>query len=534
MTRPDERRFATFQRGYVRDTIILARFRNVLRERINPDTGALFTEDEVAYITQTGSRFWIEADAIDLFGQSIQARAEWLADQLLPRRANGEFLLGHHGQLWLPDGPLPAVGGSGAVTVTGNVGATFVGSTTIGDAGATYARDPSGKRFQVLTTVAIGSDGTAQVMVAGIDGGNETNLAADTVLTWANAPVGAAPTAVVVDGFTGGYGAETHAEYAQRIEDRIRFSPGSGNSAQFVDWARQASGAVEMLFVYPCALNGGSVVVAPTQKRGSVVGPLARLPSVGVIAAVTARLVPPASPCVPEHVAVTVLPIQSVATDLIISLSMPAASSAGWDDAVPWPRMAEGSITSTATKVQSVTSATVFDILCAMDRDGVSGGTAVGLTPPSLMAWNATTSRFEVLDVASVTYVSASRWRVTLASPPTTAITTSTFISPGNARHKQVAEAVEQFFDSLGPGDLIASDDPRYARAARFPAPDIRYPTRVGQTVVPWLVAYLGGSLSDASLRVSSQSAPSVPSEVDIMDGPKLLTLGRVSILPMI
>ena len=91
MTIATERAFVIFQRGQIRDEI-LAQFRIGLRALKNPETGVLFTEDETRRAVQQGGRFWREAEAIDLLGQSQQARALWLADQVRMDRASHSWL----------------------------------------------------------------------------------------------------------------------------------------------------------------------------------------------------------------------------------------------------------------------------------------------------------------------------------------------------------------------------------------------------------------------------------------------------------
>lgn len=89
MPSPSERAFAAFPRGHIRDEVILAHFRAELRTIVNPATGVTFTDDEVQRATAPGTRFYVDADAIDLLGQAQQQRAIHLAEQLDPRRANG-------------------------------------------------------------------------------------------------------------------------------------------------------------------------------------------------------------------------------------------------------------------------------------------------------------------------------------------------------------------------------------------------------------------------------------------------------------
>jgi hypothetical protein len=86
-----DREFAVFQRGEVRE-LELALFRNALRSQTNPDTGATFTEEEIAVATAKGSKKWVEADADDIVALTDQQRALWLADQVRIDRAGTSWL----------------------------------------------------------------------------------------------------------------------------------------------------------------------------------------------------------------------------------------------------------------------------------------------------------------------------------------------------------------------------------------------------------------------------------------------------------
>jgi hypothetical protein len=135
-----DREFAVFQRGEVRE-LILALFRNALRSQTNPDTGATFTEEEIAVATAKGSKKWVEADADDIVALTDQQRALWLADQVRIDRAGTSWLQVHHGPMW-GESYLLATGGSGPATATGTAGTVYVGSTTVPDPAAHYATDP--------------------------------------------------------------------------------------------------------------------------------------------------------------------------------------------------------------------------------------------------------------------------------------------------------------------------------------------------------------------------------------------------------
>ena len=523
MTRPDERRFALFPRGYVRDNLILAHLRNSLRVLINPDTQAAFTEDEIARITQSGSRYYIQADAIDLYGQAVQARDSYFVDQIVPTRAASPFLLNVHGPLWIPEGLLFASGASGTVTATATGGVIWPGSTTPADPAATVGVDPSGKAYQVQITETTPGGGSVTLQLTGLDGGDATNIAAGTVIKWKNPPIGAQPEAVAATDFTGGVDDETESDFATRIEDRIHHRPASGNQAHFRAWAQQASNAVEQAFIYACALNAGSVVVCATQKRASVLGPLARIPSFGTLSVLTSYLVPPNSPVVPGDVFVLVVPPVSVPSDLGMRVSLRRATPGGWNDSAPWPKATPSFPRCAITALTTQISFTV-----TTDRAPVQALPVTGQNVPTMMVWRKATSRFERLNVASIASAGTNLYTITLSSAiSTNDIAIEDVISPYTDRAAVLADAVQQYFDKLGPGELVdLTTDTRGYRAYRYPKPVEASPQKVGQGIVTVILDVLGGAASDAELVNATQTAPAIPTAITL--GPNMLTLGHL------
>ncbi len=528
MSRPDERRFVLFPRGHVRDQIILAHMRNQMRMLTNPDTRVQFTEDEILRITQPGSRFYIEADAIDLYGQAVQARNSYFVDQIVPHRASSSMLHDVHGPLWLPEGPLVAVGGEGEVTTTAAVGTIFPGSTTIPDPAATNGRDPNGKRYQVTQLVTTDGSGQAVLSVVGIDGGEDTNLAAGTEITWSNPPIGSAPSGKVSLAFDGGLEEESDSDFAKRIEDRIRHRPASGNRAHFRAWARQSSNAVETAFVYACALSAGSVVVCVTQKRGSRVGPLARIPTALVLSTVTGYLVPPSSPVVPGQAFVLVLAPDPITSDMALTIGLRRGATGGWGDAQPWP----GSSPSyTSVGITALTDQTHFQL--TTDVPPAFSLPASGANAPQMMAWDVATSKFEKLVVSSVASAGLNLYDVVLTSAPAITLAVSTSISPYTDRLEVIESALESYFDLIGPGELVnLATDVRAHRAYRYPQVTEEYPPRAGQGVVTTLLDLLAGAAGDAQLVSATVVNPPLPT--NITDGPQMITMGRVGIYDLV
>lgn len=504
--------------------------RNGLRPLTNPKTGQPFTEDEIRRVTTAGSSFYIRGDAIDLACQGIQKRDEFLAQQMRIDRAGTAMLRGFHGPQW-GQPYLPASGGSGSVLATALPATTFVGSTTVPDPFAAFARDPAGNRYQVLVSGSADVFGNASLLMVGIDTGFETNIPVGTVLTWSNAPPGAAPTAVVVvNDFGGGGPQETDAEFSNRLAARVRRKPGAGNESQMRDLARASSNAVEDAYVYPCALNAGSTLVAITQKRQTSVGPNARLPSPGALAAVTARLVPPASADIPGRVFVVVQSPVAEPVNLVTTVSQRVGSSVGWSDLQPFPpvRAAGAAVTITTVTTQQ-------DIRITTDAAGqLPDGVAGPLAGVHLMVWDVPSSRWQLLNVTTVQDLGGGIYRVLLGSAPAHTLTVGDYVSPGMSQKQAnlLASSVETYFDSLGPGELVdLSTSVLAVRAFRRPIPTEERPQRVGQQLIQFIFDGLGAAVTDASVVSQSASAPAVPD--DPITGPSMLTLGKFAVYPL-
>jgi uncharacterized phage protein gp47/JayE len=508
-----DREFSFFTRGQHRE-LILASWRNALRELLNPDTGVEFTESEIATATADGSRWWTEADAIDAVLMGEQQRALWLADQVRIDRASTSWLRGYHGAMW-GESPLTGTGGYGTVTTTAQASTVWTGSTTIPDGTAIYGTDAAGLSYQVRATTVTPGNGVVELVVEGRDTGRQTNLVVGDVITWANPTPAMGATATVVEDFVGGTSDETDAEFARRLIARIRHKPAAGNQSHFRVWARAASNAVEDACVYSCAFHSGSVLVTPIQKRSGAAGPNARIAGLTVLEAVRSRLVPTLSPDVPARVHVVVVPAVAEPSDLLMNLSMARGSSNGWSDLTPWP-----GYTSAVSSVVSVADTTHF----RMHSDTALPS---GVTAPRLMRWVEATSRFESLSVSSVASAGGGNYDVVLSVASSVAV--GDYISPDTSRRTLIAEAIESYFDERGPGEVVdlATDD-RAHRAYRFPEPHEELPYRAGSTVTTRLGDVLGLALADSELISASVTTPTVPATP--IEGPSQVTIGKVAV----
>jgi uncharacterized phage protein gp47/JayE len=522
VTSPANREFALLPRGDIRDRIVLGNFRAGLRAQLNPDTGLPFAEEEIARATQPRTRWYIEADALDAYGQGEQRRGLFMSDQVQIDRASTAWLEGFHARLWGKE-KLPATGGSGLLTVRATPGTIILGSTTVPDATAYSARDTRGKSYQVFSTVVVPGSGIATVTMVARATGSDTNPETGAVLQWITRDPGMEVQSIVAASFTGGTDVETDAEQARRIQSAIRYKEAAGNDAQFRAWARAASNAIEDAFIYPTALHSGSVLVALTQKRGSSASPLARIPAPAVRAAATLQLVPPASPVVPTPPHVLVVPTVAVPTDIRLRVALRQGSAAGWRDTTPFP-----AYHATAPAVTAVASGTQFDFGAPANATlpgQVALATVSAPNAPRLMVWRVATRSFEVLPVQSIQDLGSSSFRVVLAA--STALAIGDWICPECALAAPVAGAVGAYMDARGPGELVATDDVRAARCLRFPYRTEEWPTGVGADLAVEVLRALGGASSDAQL-VGGAGSPPIPLHPSL--GPNLLTLSKLGV----
>jgi hypothetical protein len=242
---------------------------------------------------------------------------------------------------------------------------------------------------------------------------------------------------------------------------------------------------------------------------------------------VTNYIVPPNSSVVPERAYVIVTSPNPQSSDIVLRISMNRGVSGGWYDVLSWPNY---STTYPEVLVSNIVSQQQFDV--TTDSALPTGASILsGTDAPSLMVWDDNTSRFEQLDVSSIDASASPTVTINLASAPSTTIVNNMRISPYSDRLVIIAEAIEAYFDSLGPGEVVADSDPRIVRSFRYPTTDISNPIRAGQSILTILIDALGGVAPDAELTSISRNEPDLPG--DIIDGPNMVTLGHVNIFPL-
>jgi hypothetical protein len=263
------------------------------------------------------------------------------------------------------------------------------------------------------------------------------------------------------------------------------------------------------------------VVVCIVGKRAGTSGPNARISAATTaLSTVESYIVPPASAVVPAQAHVLVVVPVAESSNTLLRLAMAKGRTSGWTDLSPWP-------TYTGSAVSSITNKTSKSLF----RIHSDSALPAGVTAPSLMIWNATTSRFEKLNVTSVASFGGGEYTVTLSQDPSADVEVGGYVSPDTERRVEIAEAVEDYFDARGPGeiiDIVTNTDTRRHRAFRFPEPYEEWPQTAGSGIATYLHDALGVALSSADMISMSVISPTVPTYVET--GPSLITLGKLAV----
>lgn len=191
---------------------------------------------------QTDSDWWIRSKVVGGVLSGISQDQRKIADDAFPQSARTEALE-RHLDLYFGSGFLEAQQSEGTVGVTGTVG-------TVINSGLEFTYSPNGNTYQAssgltLSTVISGITASGIVPVISVNSGQNQNLLEGAQLVIASPPVGLSSLAKVINGdLADGKNAETNAEAAARILNRIQKPPAGGTANDYQTWATEADASV--------------------------------------------------------------------------------------------------------------------------------------------------------------------------------------------------------------------------------------------------------------------------------------------------
>lgn len=196
-------------------------------------------------LTSRGSPDWLNASALAVLLEALEAQAEQNTRDILPDQAS-DAALARHAYVYGVD-RRAGVAAQLTATVTGTP------SATVNIAAGTTMTWTDGTLYLVTSSsVALSGGGSGTISVTATTTGASTTRDVGDTLTFASAPSGLNPTGAVASVVTTGADQETTQAWAQRIVDRLRYRPSSGNDADWRAWALGYLGlAVAEAWVYP-------------------------------------------------------------------------------------------------------------------------------------------------------------------------------------------------------------------------------------------------------------------------------------------
>jgi hypothetical protein len=362
------------------------------------------------------------------------------------------------------------------------------------------------------------------VAVRGIDTGPTTDLDPGSVLQWSSPPAGIGALATVTEqsdgrGLTGGADDEIDELYVERIRERRRNPPASGNDAQIKEiLSRTPDVPIEQVYTYPALFGPGSTgftftVLAP--KLGD-----SRRPTTAQLQAALSQLESELSPnsCFP-------LEILSDSHDLALEIEW-NQSVPGWVDTSPWPPRYTGA--PGAVIVSTVASSTSFTLRTS---DNNYTGVAQPVAGQTIGVWDPTNSQFRRKQIKSFTGVGP--WVVTFetangASDTSYTPTTGQRVFPWSESAPTIVDTVLSYLAMLGPGEMFTSFPGDDRRQRRQPLPGKDFPQKITATLTSELVGL--DAVQDALIAEGSGVAPviGVPG-VSV----NILELANISLFPL-
>jgi uncharacterized phage protein gp47/JayE len=451
--------------------------------------------------TQEGSQPWIDAQVMADMLAPLYANAVVIANGTSLDAMSGKRLE-REAALWGIAGKLPAAGSVGFARIAASAGAwTIFAGDELRDA-------RSGLRFRCLVTRAY-SDGS-HVPIGGIDVGPRTNLAAGSLLRWTSPRPGVGPTAVVVrqangSGLSNGRLEESDGELRARIR-RARARPAaSGNDAEYQALIEATPDLpVQKAFTYPAILGPGSkafvFTLRPERPGGS------RIPNAAQIATALVHLVGR----MPADDAIFASTLVAEPIDVALRIAW-SSSAPGWTDAAPWPLFGNPTV---RVAPSPPPTATTFALAFA----GTTAGGAQ--TPPRTGATLAFFDGGELLyrrkRVRTVT-VSGNVATVTCdmahgASDPDYMPAIGQPCCPWSDSLDTLIAPVLAHFESLGPGEQIATPFDAGLRQRRSPAPSEAWPSELSMRLLSGRVDdFEDGLFSVGAVKDAAVLYPALP-----------------------
>lgn len=470
--------------------------------------------------TLEGTQPWIDASCLADQLVILSENARQISRKIPLSELSAEELDQRAKELGIPP-RFPELGSSGAVSIVASTDGTHL------FAGDELTTEDSSIKFRVLIENDY-ADG-AQVPIAAVDTGPQTNLPPGTKLLFSAPRPGCGPVAIVVEqtdgaGTIGGRIKESDDELRQRISDTQADPAATGNAAAYIRFAENSRGhgvPVQKAFAYPAILGPGTMGVAFTLKPAKAGA--SRVPNATQIQQVRDYVVGQ----MPGDDSYADIVLLSQPVNIVLDVEW-ATGAANWEDETPWPERRNSG--AGAVIVQSATDATHF--VLATDN-AVYSGVADPVAGQTIAffngAANGSYARKRILSVAG-----SGPW--TIVVDTTNAVSDTAFTPAVGARPcpwsdslVDLIETAAEYFGLTGPGEQRATFFDPGVREKRYPYSPKDWPSTVSNRVAGRLLDEVP-SVGDCIVRegLGTDAAIGVPGATAY-----LLELGELIAFPL-
>ncbi len=243
------------------------------------------------------------------------------------------------------------------------------GTGTISIPAGHRCTSPSGEKYETTTAASVPSGSPVQIQ--SVSGGESTNIAAGTKLTWDSGSVGNLNRVCTVDSgdIDGGTDADDETTMRRRLIRKLSRPGVGGNAAQIEEWAEASSSAVDSAYVYTAVRGPGSYDIAVIAASGDRT--LSSATTTTVASYVAGQM--------PGHANLNVTSGSKQEVDIVLAatLALPASAGGaggGWRNSTPWPNANSGNV-----KITAFNTTTKVATTSAAALNGLAVGTQIGV-----------------------------------------------------------------------------------------------------------------------------------------------------------
>lgn len=318
-----------------------------------------------------------------------------------------------------------------------------------------------------------------RVLVEAVETGTGGNAEPGAIFNWSSPPLGLTDQATVFRqgtglGLSGGAPDESDEEYLARLNELSAEPAASGNEAEYCDAILDTPKIpVAQGFVYP-GIDGAGTTAVTAVLRPDFPGS-SRIPTSEDLDAFLAHF----RGLFPASDVPLMCPLVASPVDVAFTVRWSRRGKT-WADQVPWPAYNATPVAVSGSSTPTESACRVRDVILAPQV-----GQSIAFFDTSVDADGKPQNKFRRKLIATVTNIGAAVWALTFdlttnLSDPSYIPVVDQLVCPWSDSLDLMAAPIVAEFDTLGPGEQVASPWDPGIRQRRYPSSDDAYPSVLG------------------------------------------------------